>query len=352
MNGRTRTAVVISVIVLLLVGVVVGTLLHKSNGQAAMTQPGKLSQVTMIDTRTGWALTTDDQIFRTIDGGATWTDVSIFQAPLSGQAVPVTGACFLDQKTAFVATNAGTNNQPQVVVYYTNDEGATWNRTSVATQLDWEKSEVGSLMISFADVSNGYLMITGTPAAGQMAKSLYRTVDGGTTFSFVSDITGMTDEAGTMEGIAGYPTGMTFSTPETGFVTCSYGAYTYVLMFKTVDAGMTWKLWSVPVPAAYQNLKPAQDFYADAYPPVFFGEQKKDGVLMLDYVQNETHLMQSYQTTDGGDTWTLGVVSNNADVRTSSFVDANTGWGVDASGKLFTTADGGATWMPIKADNP
>jgi len=187
MNSRTRTAVLISVIVLLVVGAVVGALLHKSNEQAAMTQPGKLSQLTMIDTKTGWALTRDDQIFRTVDGGDTWTDVSIFQAPTSGQTVP----------------------------------------------------------------------------------------------------------------------------------------------------------------GAYQNLKPAQDFYADADQPVFFGEQKKDGMLMLDYVQNGNHVMQSYNTTDAGDTWTLGPVSNNPDVTTYSFIDAATGWGTDRSGRLFATIDGRATWTAV-----
>lgn len=150
----------------------------------------------------------------------------------------------------------------------------------------------------------------------------------------------------TMIDSAGYPTGMTFSTPDAGFVTCSYSAYTYVLMFKTTDGGLTWKLWSVPLPPAYQNLKPAQDFYADAYPPVFFGDHK-NGVIMLDYVQDGKHVMQSYRTADGGGTWTLGPVSDNPDVRTYSFIDATTGWGVDESGKLFTTTDGGATWTAI-----
>ena len=149
-----------------------------------------------------------------------------------------------------------------------------------------------------------------------------------------------------MAGIAGYPTGMTFSTPDTGFVTCSYSAYTFVLMFKTTDGGLTWKLWSLPVPTAYDSLSPAIDFYADAYPPVFFGDHKS-GVIMLDYVQDGKHVMQSYRTTDGGGTWTLGPVSNNPDVRTYSFIDATTGWGVDEGGKLFTTTDGGATWTAI-----
>jgi len=344
MSSRTRAAVVISVIMVLLVAVVVGTLLHKSNRQVAMTQPGNLAQITMIDRNVGWALTRDDQIFRTADGGGVWTDVSIFQAPVSGQIAPVTGACFLDEKTAFVATNTGTDNQPQIVVYYTSDKGATWNRTSIATKLDWEKNDVGGLMVSFVDASNGYLMVTGTPGAGQMAKSLYRTTDGGRTFAFSGDITGMSDASGTMSGVAGYPTGMTFATPETGFVTCSYSAYTFVLMFKTTDGGMTWKLWSLPVPAVYAGLSPANDYYADAYPPTFFGVQKKDGIVMLDFVQNGKHVMQSYRTTDGGDTWTFGPVSGNSDVKSYSFIDAATGWGVDGTGKLFTTTDGGATW--------
>ena len=316
------------------------------NRVSIVTQPGDLSQITMIDSKAGWTLTRDDQIFRTGDSGATWTDVSIFQAPMSGQTAPVIGACFLDKQTAFVATNSGTDNQPSIVVYRTVNSGSSWDSTNIVTKLDWEKGDVGGLDVSFTDASNGYLMIMGTPGAGQMGKSLYRTVDGGKTFSFVGDITGMTNEAGTMSGIAGYPTGMTFSTPDAGFVTCSYSAYTYVLMFKTTDGGLTWKLWSLPVPAVYQNLKPAQDFYADAYPPVFFGDHKS-GVIMLDYVQDGKHVMQSYRTTDGGGTWTLGPVSDNSDVRTYSFIDAATGWGVDEGGKLFTTRDGGATWTAI-----
>ena len=317
-----------------------------------MTQPQSFSQITLIDKNTGWALSTNGQILRTANGGATWADVSISQTPLPVQVPATIGTCFFDGQTAFVATNAGTDNQPQIVVYRTSDKGSTWDSTNILTKLDWEKGDIGGVKISFADASNGYLMITGTPGAGQMGKTLYRTTDGGKTFSFIRDITGMTDVAGTMNGIAGYPTGMTFSTPENGFVTCSYSAYTFVLMFKTTDGGTTWKLWSLPVPAAYENLSPANNYYADAYPPVFFGEQKKTGVVMLDFVEDGNHVMQSYRTTDGGGTWTLGPASNNPDVRTYSFIDATTGWGLDQDGKVFTTTDGGATWVPLKTSNP
>ena len=352
MNRKTGTVVVVSAVAMLAVAIVIVAALAKPKRAAVMTQPQSFSQITLIDKNTGWALSTNGQILRTANGGATWADVSISQTPLPVQVPSTIGTCFLDGQTAFVAINAGTDNQPQIVVYRTSDKGSTWGSTNIVTKLDWEKGDIGGVKISFADASNGYLMITGTPGAGQMAKSLYRTTDGGKTFSFVRDITGMTEAAGTMNGIAGYPTGMTFSTPENGFVTCSYSAYTFVLMFKTTDGGTTWKLWSLPVSAAYENLSPANDYYADAYPPVFFGDQKKTGIVMLDYVQNGNHVMQSHRTADSGATWTLGPASNNPDVRTYSFIDATTGWGLDENGKIFTTTDGGATWVPVKTSNP
>jgi photosystem II stability/assembly factor-like uncharacterized protein len=351
-NRKTGTVVVVSAVAVLAVAIVIVAAVAKPKRAAVMTQPQSFSQITLIDKNTGWALSTNGQILRTANGGATWADVSISQTPLPVQVPATIGTCFFDGQTAFVATNAGTDNQPQIVVYHTSDKGSTWDSTNIVTKLDWEKGDIGGVKISFADASNGYLMITGTPGAGQMAKSLYRTTDGGKTFSFVRDITGMTDAAGTMNGIAGYPTGMTFSTPQTGYVTCSYSAYTFVLMFKTTNGGTTWKLWSLPVPAAYENLSPANNYYADAYPPVFFGEQKKTGVVMLDFVEDGNHVMQSYRTTDGGGTWTLGPASNNPDVRTYSFIDATTGWGLNENGKIFTTTDGGATWIPVKTSNP
>lgn len=356
LNRRTRIAVVVSAVAVLMVAVAIVTTLARSDRHVVMTQPQDLSQIMMVDSKTGWALTKNNKIFRTVDGGVTWADVSIFQAPLPVQTLPAIGTCFFDEQTAFVAANTGTDNLPQIVVYRTINSGSTWDSTKILTTLDWEKNDIGGVKISFADASNGYLMITGTPGAGQMAKSLYRTTDGGKTFSFVGDITGMTDAAETLNGVEGYPNGMTFLTPETGFITCPAGAQMYMLMFQTMDGGTTWKLVSLPLPAAYENLSYSNDYITDVYPPVFFGEQKKNGVIMLDFAQlsflNTTHVMQSYHTTDGGGTWTVGPVSNNPDVTTYSFSDATTGWGLDGNGKIFTTTDGGATWAPLKSSNP
>src|SRR5450756_221951 len=96
MNRKTRTAVVVSAVAVLVVAAVIVTTRARSDRRAVMTQPQDLSQITLIDSRTGWALTKNGQVLRTVDGGATWADVSIFQAPLPVQAPPTTDPCFLD----------------------------------------------------------------------------------------------------------------------------------------------------------------------------------------------------------------------------------------------------------------
>src|SRR5450756_423523 len=96
LNRRTRTAVIVSAVAVLMVAIAIVSTLARSGRRAVMTQPQDLSQITLIDSRTGWALTKNGQILRTVNGGATWADVSIFQAPLPVQAPPTTDPCFLD----------------------------------------------------------------------------------------------------------------------------------------------------------------------------------------------------------------------------------------------------------------
>lgn len=349
MNRRTGMTAGIAAVVVV-AGVIAGTVLSRNSRPAAMTQPADLAELTMIDARVGWALTKDDQIFRTADGGASWTDVSIFQAPLPGQDTPPAAASFPNASTAFIATNAGTYESPQVVVYHTTDGGATWERTDIGATLDWEHGDVGGFATSFPDTLNGYVLVTSTPGAGQMGKALYRTTDGAKTFSFVGDVTGTQDASGTKTvGIGGYPTGMTFSTPDTGFVTCYNGAWAHMQFFQTSNSGMSWQLVSLPVPSDLAQLSYSEDYYADIYPPVFFGADRKGGVILADFVRDGVHTGQFYRTTDGGRTWTMGPVSGNASVTVYTMISETSGWGMDQNGKLYSTTDGGATWLAVAA---
>ena len=350
MNRRTGITAGIVIAVLVVAGIIVGSVLSRGSHPVAMTQPADLAGITMVDAKVGWALTKDDQIFRTADGGATWTDVSIFQAPHAGQDIPPIAASFVNASTAFVTTNAGTYEHPQVVVYRTTDQGATWERTDITAALDWERDDVGGFASSFPDTLNGYVLVTSTPAVGQMGKALYRTTDGAKTFSFVGDLTGTQNASGTETvGVGGYPTGMVFSTPDTGFVTCYSGAWTHMLLFQTSNSGMSWQLVSLPVPSDLAQLSYSEEYYADIYPPVFFGADRKGGVMLADFVQGGVHTGQFYRTTDGGRTWTMGPVSGNASVTIYSMISENSGWGVDQNGKLYGTTNGGTTWTAVPA---
>lgn len=347
MRKKARTAVIL-ITILAAVAVIAAVTLSKLHRRTTvMTQPQDFLRITMIDEKTGWVLAKNGQIYRTENGGTAWIKASSFRPGLAATSIAILDTCFPDDRTAFAAVNTGTVQKPTIVVFRTEDQGKTWSSTPITPRLDWERDDIGGARISFADVSNGYLLITGTPGAGQMGKTLYRTTDGGKTFSFVGDITGKSNVKGTSTGIEGYPDGMAFSTSKLGFITCPAGAWAYLLTFRTTDGGVTWLPASLPVPAAYKSLSYSNDYLVDPCAPVFFGAQKNNGVIMLDYFSQDKHVLQSYHTTDSGASWTLGPVSNNAGIATYSFISATTGWGLDANGKLLTTMDGGATWTAL-----
>lgn len=360
----TRRSVVVSIIVVVLIAAIatLAGCTFVTSQHYPMRQPAPLSDLRMITGQAGWALTVDDRILRTTDGGATWTDVSvaaILQTEATSSYVPV-GACFLDEERAFVVASNRSETDLRVTVYRTGDRARTWTSTPLPVSVDWEREDIGSMFIDFIDDSRGYVMVTSTPGLGQMGKLLYKTSDGGASYSFVGDITGMTDEHGVRSGIEGYPTGMAFSSETVGFVTCSYHGQADPQIYKTADGGLTWVLAYQHIPKAgetYVLSFPAgqipdteeDEGYIDAYTPLFAGMQRTDGVMLLDLVRDETHLLQLYRTDDGGATWSLAGIMGNKDIRRCSFVDGKTGYGIDSAGVLFTTGDGGLHWAAVSS---
>jgi photosystem II stability/assembly factor-like uncharacterized protein len=314
---------------------VVPVTLAKSGKKVPMTLPKNLSQIAWMDSGTGWgwAWSTNGHILQTLNGGASWKEAPT--PDMAGRSI--VAASFPNGSTAFLATRAGgADLHSDIVVYRTSDKGSTWNSTSVVMKLGYEGEDYGGFLMEFPDASHGFLMGASGDSCGLMMKALYKTVDSGKNFSLVGDIT---------TEVAGDVTGMKFLSRQIGFVTCSNHGLDYIPVYMTVDGGTTWHRVSLPIPTACKG------YYMDAYPPVFFGQQTKNGIFAMHFMMDGKSVMQLYRTSNGGSTWTLGPVSKQA-VIPSYFSNYTTGWGVtEIGGGMFKTVDGGATWAPVTMAN-
>ncbi len=184
----------------------------------------------------------------------------------------------------WISAGTGNGQNQEVAVFYTDDGGENWRKSALpeATATD------GKQFFEFVDKNNGYILLTSSPGLGQMVKELYQTTDGGKSWHRIGDIT---------SHVESYPTGMTFRTVSEGWISSLYHGQDGTLLFHTADGGKTWKQQTLDVPPTLQ------DHYSNVYPPVFFGQDKVKGVVMLEFVKEGSSLYLPYFTEDGGRSW-------------------------------------------------
>lgn len=301
--------------------------------KAQISEPPDFADLDMLSADSGYAVTSGLKIVKTSDGGRSWTQISAMEGTDGAAAI-----CTPDKKTLYAAafTTAG------ITVERFADGGANFSATSIPLStgdFDWG----GSLSLSFVDPTHGYLLTSSFPAAGLMGRALYKTDDG-------RSWTKVADSSGAFSSFRGYTTGMAFGNLNTGFITCTYHGETAIPVYKTTDGGKSWSVLSLPLPQEYAN---SSDFYADVYPPCFLpgGGSKME----LVFVQNGKHEVYFYDSTDGN-TWRLGAASavspldgpdGDKVITRFSFADSLRGFGLDATGELFVTEDGGAKWESL-----
>jgi len=294
-------------------------------------RPGYINiySICLTDTNTGTAVggTSDGSryhgtIFRTTDGGITWTSQT-------------SGTGFYIYSVGFTDTNTGTMVGDGGTILRTTDGGANWTRQSSGTTLPLHG-------VLFTDASTG----TAVGASG----IILRTTNGGTNWT--------SQTIGTMYGLSS----VSFTDANTG--TAVGGGYPNATILHTTNGGVNWT--SQPNPAIYSLYNVC---FTDANTGTAVGQygtiiRTTDGgtnwtrqnattndlygVSFTDAntgtVVGTNHVI--LRTTNGGETWTGSPYPTGYLLYGVCFIDANTGWVVGGSGNgiILHTTDGGTNW--------
>ena len=303
-----------------------------------------LIRVKMVSPSAGWAVAAIPGrcvLCRTSDGGRHWANVSPpgfaeiatdFQNPgfedSLGYALPNAHRGWV-----VAAKDLGTQGS-QIHVWRTTDGGRHWRESHFPVRYADD-----SFHVQFLDDRHGVLLALGSPGAGLMAKEFFRTSDGGQTWQHMASPDHL--------GWSFYPSGMAFRTPMEGWIAASYHGGPDAPFLHTTDGGRSWHNQFLPLPTD------RDDVYANTYPPLFFGHERRSGLFVSD-IRNAKIGASLYETGDGGRHWRRGgaLPGRQGDMSGSgalgiSFADFRHGWTTDNAHGLFVTRNGGQTWRQM-----
>jgi photosystem II stability/assembly factor-like uncharacterized protein len=225
---------------------------------------------------TGLATTAAGRIYRTIDAGTSWTLVRAHPQALRGISL-------VDSRTAYVVGDATS-------VLRSSDGGATWTQVAGGT--------LSITSLRCADVNR-------CVATVDPGDRLLRTTDGWASFTSVTPST---------EKILAVAFASTFRAIAAG----ALGA-----TVTSNDAGATWMSGDESLDEELTHLRAQSGDLAFA--------AGRNGALA--------------RTSDGGATWTRLGVATSADVIDASFPTDQTGFALDSMGSLLRTDNGGTSWQ-------
>jgi photosystem II stability/assembly factor-like uncharacterized protein len=322
-------------------------------------------RIDMLDGMKGWAIA-DTYVLRTEDGGATWLNATPAGVTTVGFSAV---SFFLNTSTAWVTL-------PGVVptngtLYRTNDGGFTWTSYS---------APFSSGALQFLDANNGTMLAALGAGAGSEAVAAFKTADGGMSWTqvYTNDPTAF-GSSNTLP-LVGQKSGMTFLDANRGWVGGSEPLDGFIYLYSTGDGGVSWVQQPLILPGGFETSMTGVDapiFFSPtdgilyvnlfaAIPSTAFyvtfdggttwahtfavnatGRYSYASLLDVFLWDGGPSLLVSH---DSGLTWAS--VAPNINVIDTlmqiDFVNATTGWVLtgDTSNhySLYKTTDGGETW--------
>jgi photosystem II stability/assembly factor-like uncharacterized protein len=285
-----------------------------------------LQEFVPVSATTWWAVlnsnvTPTSLLVRTSDSGRLWHDVS--------PPVDVGSAYFLSSDMAWVETGA-VSPPPRVPIYRTVDGGASWQKLgSVPNTCD---------QLDFVDVHHGWCISIGG-ALGSSFVKLFRTTDGGYTWTLVSE-TGLPGVApSTPDSLPfGCDKSITFTSPTVGWASsyCNGGS---AFLYTTEDAGSRWyPLSTVPLPPG----APAPEGEGLGAPAVDWPDLAV--ALSIGGPPGATAIATS---SDGGASWHAQLVPGPPKLWSVDLIDP-TSWRLTDGTLLMATDDAGQHWRTWK----
>lgn len=285
---------------------------------------GKRDDIVFANARVGFYGTGAGDLFKTGDGGASWSRV--WSKP--GTFIRALG--FLDEKTGFLG-NVGdyypgvTDTTP---LYRTRDGGASWTpvRFGDAVVPGICAIDIVRARAIFQGKLRDRVVVHAAGRVGGPAK-LLRSVDGGDSWSVID-----------LSGQAGMILDVKFLDANTGFVfagTSGDAQQSEALILKTRDGGKSWK----PVYRSGRKLENSwKGSFADA----------RTGYATVQSYDPERAQQVIVKTVDGGETWKEVPLVRDARARQFGigFATPRLGWVGTAAGG-FETRDGGTSWTKV-----
>jgi photosystem II stability/assembly factor-like uncharacterized protein len=303
----------------------------ESLSQQSIFSP-ELNSTHMVDPLNGWG-TTRSSILHTVDGGLSWTVVTPKDALIIPQGNTSPTLTVYNDDIAWLA-NPPSSTIPDMIVYRTRNGGQSWIASTVS-----KDPNVEVISMQFLDQQHGSLLLSnGGVAMGREAVSIYKTKDGGTSWTSILEMNPLNERQGLPFG--GSKNGISFANEHNAWIT-GFSHASGVWLYTTHDAGLHWKSASLEVPEKFTA------YSVTTFPPTFFS--KANGIFPVMFI-NEGQLF--YRTSDNGITWKVTTPIFPA-IGTSfswSFLDVMHGFATDGN-KVFITKDGAITWKTIEPDD-